>query len=136
MCTGAVSRYKLPTEPEICHVIKSLGMHWCGVRVERYEGHGIESREFKNRDKQMTFIVRVMFRPDFKTFSQVKYVITKKISLNCSSFVYRNVTHPNSAIPLVKLVFCNMRQSWIFKSGIIFARAYSINKWISYREFF
>lgn len=34
--------------------------HWCGVRVERYEGHDIESRMFKNRDKQMTFIVRVM----------------------------------------------------------------------------
>jgi len=34
--------------------------HWSGVRVERFEGHGIESRMFKNRDKQMTFIVRVM----------------------------------------------------------------------------
>jgi hypothetical protein len=29
--------------------------------VVRFEGHGIESRRFKNRDKQMTFIVRVSF---------------------------------------------------------------------------
>jgi hypothetical protein len=33
--------------------------HWCGVRVVRYKGYVIESRKFKNRDKQMTFIVRV-----------------------------------------------------------------------------
>ncbi len=33
--------------------------HWSGVRVVRHEGHDIESRKFKNRDKQMTFIVRV-----------------------------------------------------------------------------
>ncbi len=33
-----------------------------GVRVVRYEGHDIESRKFKNRDKQMPFIVRVMLR--------------------------------------------------------------------------
>ncbi len=30
-----------------------------GVRVEWYEGHDIENRRFKNRDKQMPFIVRV-----------------------------------------------------------------------------
>ncbi len=59
MGTGAVSRYKLTTEPENCHVIKSLGMYWCGVRVEQHEGHDIESSMFKNRDKQMPFIVRV-----------------------------------------------------------------------------
>jgi hypothetical protein len=33
--------------------------HWCGVRVERYKGHGIESRMLKNCDKQMSFIVRI-----------------------------------------------------------------------------
>ena len=34
--------------------------HWSGVRVVLYKGHVIESSKFKNRDKQMTFIVRVM----------------------------------------------------------------------------
>jgi transposase len=29
--------------------------HWRGVRVVLYEDHGIESRKFKNRDKQMSF---------------------------------------------------------------------------------
>ncbi len=33
--------------------------YWCVFRIERHEGHDIESRKFKNRDKQMTFIVRV-----------------------------------------------------------------------------
>ena len=33
--------------------------HMCGVRVVIYKGHVIESRKFKNRDKQMTYIVRV-----------------------------------------------------------------------------
>ncbi len=38
-----------------------------GIRVERYEGHDIESRLFKNRDKQMPFIVRVMLRHVLKS---------------------------------------------------------------------
>jgi len=33
--------------------------HWRGVRVELYEGHGIESRICKNCDKFLYFIVRV-----------------------------------------------------------------------------
>jgi len=31
-----------------------------GIRVVIYKSHVIESRMFKNRDKQMTYIVRVM----------------------------------------------------------------------------
>jgi len=30
-----------------------------------YKGHVIESRKFKNRDKQMTYIVRVISRNNF-----------------------------------------------------------------------
>jgi hypothetical protein len=33
--------------------------YWCGVRVMRFKGNVIESSMFKNRDKQMTYIVRV-----------------------------------------------------------------------------
>ncbi len=59
MGTGAVSRYKHERSQES---VKVQRFYWgvaAGVRVVRYEGHNIESREFKNRDKQMTFIVRV-----------------------------------------------------------------------------
>ena len=44
-------------------------MYWCGVRLVRFEGHDIESSKFKNRDKQMTFIVRVMLRRLFLSMS-------------------------------------------------------------------
>jgi len=60
MATGAVSRYKLPTKLEICQgaqsFIEDTGAEsgWCFLRVMLYE-----SRKFKNRDKQMNFIVRV-----------------------------------------------------------------------------
>jgi len=42
-----------------CRAHKSNREHLSGVKVDRYKGHNIESRMFKNRDKQMTFIVRV-----------------------------------------------------------------------------
>jgi hypothetical protein len=67
--TCAVSRYKLTTEPEICHGAgfkMRAGARFAqrseaklGVRVVIYKSHVIESRKFKNRDKQMTYIVRV-----------------------------------------------------------------------------
>jgi len=43
------------------------------VRVERYEGHDIESSKFKNRDKQMPFIVRVS--GSFYFLSQIDAII-------------------------------------------------------------
>ncbi len=43
-----------------------------GVKAERYEDHDIESRMFKNRDKQMTFIVRVRASL-FKIFPKIWY---------------------------------------------------------------
>ena len=33
--------------------------HWSGVRVERYEGHDIESRKCKNCDELINYTVRV-----------------------------------------------------------------------------
>jgi len=72
MGTGAVSRYRLPPKPEICHDTKD----WLTGRGA-YPGTTagscfIESRMFKNRDKQMTFIVRVsvsdfIFCPELKS---------------------------------------------------------------------
>jgi hypothetical protein len=59
MSTGAVSRYIQTTEPGIYHGAEVLLRADAGVRVARLEGHDIESSMFKNRDKQMTFIVRV-----------------------------------------------------------------------------
>ena len=60
MATGAVSRYKRTTEPVINHVtqniIASAGAE-SGCRD--YQGHVLEIRKFKNRDKFLYFIVRV-----------------------------------------------------------------------------
>ena len=60
MGTGAVSRYKLPAEVVICHVTRSF-VESTGAEsgYNSYLGSYVESRMFKNRDKQMTFIVRV-----------------------------------------------------------------------------
>ena len=63
MATGAVSRYKLPPKLGISQVAQSLiastgaESGWCFIRVML-----LESRKFKNRDKQMNFIVRVRHR--------------------------------------------------------------------------
>jgi hypothetical protein len=61
MGIGAVSRYKLPTELGTCHGIQNYiagtgaESGWLFIRVKVKE-----SSMFKNRDKQMTYIVRVM----------------------------------------------------------------------------
>jgi hypothetical protein len=63
MGTGAVSRYKLPTELGTCHGIQNYIARtgaesgWLFIRVKVKE-----SSMFKNRDKQMTYIDRVMLR--------------------------------------------------------------------------
>ena len=59
MAIGAVSRYKYERSQKFVTLQNLYCEQWCGVRVVRYTGHGIESRKFKNRDKQMSFIVRV-----------------------------------------------------------------------------
>ena len=46
-----------------------------GVRVVRYKGHDIKSRMFKNRDKQMTFIVRVISRPFFELIIRLALIV-------------------------------------------------------------
>jgi len=66
MGTGAVSRYKLATKPGISHVTQNFiadtgavsGWRFIRVRLK-------ESSKFKNRDKQMTYIVRVIGRTIF-----------------------------------------------------------------------
>jgi len=55
-----VSRYKLPAKVGICQVIQSfIGSTSAVSGYNDYMGHVIESSLLKNRDKQMTFIVRV-----------------------------------------------------------------------------
>ena len=94
-----VSRYKFDRSQDFIIGFKFDGGHWCsvalqtvigvrnlssymklycehmsGVRVVLFKGHFIESTMFKNRDKQMNFIVRVRFSKHF-ILSQVKFVI-------------------------------------------------------------
>lgn len=60
MCTGAVSRYKFEPEPEICHGAEFGLRADAGVRVYHQLQICLGSRsKSKNRDKQITFIVRV-----------------------------------------------------------------------------
>ena len=55
-----MSRYKLPAKVGICQVIQSfIGSTSAVSGYNDYMGHVIESSLLKNRDKQMTFIVRV-----------------------------------------------------------------------------
>ena len=76
MGTGAVSRYKQPAKVGICHVTKSF-VESSGAEsgYSSYVGYYVESRMFKNRDKQMTFIVRVRF-------SSVLFYLKTKIVLS------------------------------------------------------
>jgi len=81
MGTGAVSRYKLSRNQKS---IKVQNLHWghlCGVRVVIYKGHIIESRMFKNRDKQMTYIVRV-------SKSAVSFIVMQDLSKRVESFLF------------------------------------------------
>ena len=48
------------SEPESCHGTGFKMRAGAGDRVVIYKSHVIESRMFKNRDKQMTYIVRVI----------------------------------------------------------------------------
>jgi hypothetical protein len=57
--TGAVSRYKLETEPENYHVTGFLLLAAVRVRVQRFAVSVWAAVFCKNRDKQLTFIVRV-----------------------------------------------------------------------------
>lgn len=50
------------SEPESCHNAGFEIRAGAGVRVVIYKSHVIESSIFKNRDKQMTYIVRVIVR--------------------------------------------------------------------------
>lgn len=61
-----------------------------------------------NCDEQLTFIVRVMFRPNIKSWDQDLFLLTLKVLLNCYPFIKSDITQPNSTIPLVKLVFCHL----------------------------
>ncbi len=82
MGTGAVSRYNHERSQEFVKAQRFYLGAAAGIRVERYEGHDIESREFKNRDKQMPFIVRVMFRPVMNCQSQrINVLLLRKLFL-------------------------------------------------------
>ena len=63
MATGAVSGYKRTTEPVISHVTQNFIASAGAESGWRYnQGHVLEIRKFKNRDKFMHFIVRVIKR--------------------------------------------------------------------------
>ena len=68
MGTGAVSGYKLPAKVGICHVNRSFVVSTGAESgYSSYVGSYVESSMFKNRDKQMTFIVRVSLSGCFES---------------------------------------------------------------------
>jgi hypothetical protein len=60
MSTSAVSRYKLATEPEYYQRTEFLLRADERVRMHRLAGFVWVAVHCKNRDKQLTFIVRVI----------------------------------------------------------------------------
>ena len=77
------------SEPGICHVAGFEMRAEAGVRVVIYKSHVIESRMFKNRDKQMTYIVRVMLRHCLLVLTQM--FLMRQILNTLSDFSYKRL---------------------------------------------